>query len=268
MDIQGPLSARVLDRVLAAPEEVFEKMSYFSFKGHFDASSPLADGVRLTDGTPILLSRTGYTGEFGFEVFVSPDQLVRVWEMVMEAGADFGVIPCGLGARDSLRAGAVLPLSHQDIGHWPFINHPWPFALPFNDAFTGFTKKFIGSEALLNIQRPEYTYPFVGNDLRKVSTEDPALVLDSKGNEIGSVLTCVSDMGIGRHGGRIYSVASPNKPEGFDARGLSCGFVKVKTKLAVGDTVELKDRRRKLQVTIVDDIRPDRTARRPIREMI
>jgi aminomethyltransferase len=178
------------------------------------------------------------------------------------------MIPCGLAARDSLRGGAVLPLSHQDIGHWPFINHPWSFTLPFNDDHSAFTKDFIGSEALLHIQNPEFTYAFVCDDLRKVSTEEPAIVLDNSGKEIGSVLTCVTDMGIGRHEGLIYSIASPNKPASFDPKGLSCGFIKVRVRLFEGDIVEIKDKRRKLKATIVNDIRPDRTARCPIRAMI
>jgi len=268
IDVQGPMAAKVLGKALADPGAVFEKMPYFSFKGHFDGASALADAVRLTDGTPILLSRTGYTGEFGFEIFMEGKHAVKFWEMISDIGKDFGLIPCGLAARDSLRGGAVLPLSHQDIGHWPFIHHPWPFALPFNDDQTGFTKRFIGDDALLNIEAPEYTYAFAGNDLRKVSTEDPAVVLDPEGNEIGLVLTCVTDMGIGRHEDRIYSITSPDKPEGFKPRGLCCGFIKVKSKLAPGEIVEIKDKRRKLKVTIVEDIRPDRTARRPMKEMV
>jgi aminomethyltransferase len=266
IDIQGPLAAKILSKVLAAPESAFDKLFYFSFKGHFDPGSPLADAVRLSDGTPILLSRTGYTGEFGFEIFVSPDKVVQTWEMIYAAGQEFGLTACGLAARDSLRGGAVLPLSHQDIGHWPFIHHPWPFALPFNADQTGFTKSFIGDQALLTVDRPEYTYAFVGGDLRKVTT--PATVLDAEGNALGIVLTCVSDMGIGYHQGRLLSIASPDKPQDFSPRGLCCGFIKVKSPLKPGSTVVLKDQRRKLNVTIVTDIRPDRTARRPIKEML
>ena len=162
----------------------------------------------------------------------------------------------------------MLPLSHQDIGSWPFINHPWPFALPFNADQTGFTKAFIGDKALLSIEAPEFTYAFVGMDLRKVSTEDHAMVLDSKGNEIGQVLTCVSDMGIGFHDGRIFSIASPDKPQEFKPRGLCCGFIRVKSRLKPDDAVQIMDKRRKIEVRIVKDIRPDRTARRPIKEMI
>jgi aminomethyltransferase len=267
MDIQGPQSARVLMRLLKDPETTLINMVYFSFKGHFDEGSPVADTF-LREGTPILLSRTGYTGEFGFEIFVDPSKLTRVWEMILDAGADFGVIPCGLAARDSLRAGAALPLSHQDIGPWPFINHPWSFALPYNDDETAFTKGFIGECILKLRDRADHTYPFVGYDPRKVSLNDPAVVLDSGGKEIGVVSTCVSDMAIGRVGNRIYSIASPDKPEQFKPRGLCCGFVRVKSRPFPGQEVELKDNRRKIKVAIVDDIRPHRTARSPIHEMM
>ena len=265
MDIQGPESARILKQVLADADNVLVAMPYFSFKGHFDKSSPLADTVKLSDGTPILLSRTGYTGEFGFELFMDPGDMVKVWSMLLDAGKASGIIPCGLAARDSLRAGAVLPLSHQDIGPWPFRDNPWPFALPYNDDQSGFTKTFIGSEALLNLSSPEYTYAFVGNDLRKVST--PAVVLDTDGNEIGNVLTCATDMAIGRFEGKIYSVTSPDKPASFKPKGLCCGFVKVSARLNSGQMIQLKDNRRTIKVTVTSDVRPDRTARRPVKEM-
>lgn len=267
MDIQGPLSARVLARMLKEPEAVFDRMVFFSFKGFFDESLSPLDPVYLLDGTPIMLSRTGYTGEFGFEIFTAPGKTVQVWEMALEAGKKFDLTVCGLAARDSLRTGAMLPLSHQDIGPWPFINNPWSFALPFNSDQTDFTKRFIGSEALKKIKKPEYTCPFVGFDLRKVSPGDSTVVINSGGEEIGVVLTCVTDMAIGRVEGMIYSIASPDKPEGFNPKGLSCGFIKVTKKLLPGDTVELKDDRRTIQVAIVKDIRPDRTAHKAIKNV-
>jgi aminomethyltransferase len=268
IDVQGPQAARVLGRVMNDPAAVFEKLSYFSFKGHFDPASPLAGTVTLVDGTPILLSRTGYTGEFGFEVLVQAARVPRLWEMLLAAGRDFGLAPCGLAARDSLRTGANLPLSHQDIGAWPFANNPWLIALPYGADRTGFAKNFIGAEALRHLADADYTYPFVGSDPRKVAVEDPAVVVDLEAQATGTVLTCTTDMGIGRHGERIYSVASPDKPAGFEPKGLSCGFVKVKRRLTSGDRVDLRDRRRSIRVTIVNDIRPDRTARRPMTAML
>jgi aminomethyltransferase len=268
IDVQGPHAAKIIAQVLEDPQTAFKNLPYFAFKGHFDPTSGSADSVRLRDGTPILLSRTGYTGEFGFEIFVTSELVVKLWKEILDTGQDLGIVACGLAARDSLRGGAVLPLSHQDIGPWLFVNNPWSFALPFTSDQKGFTKTFIGDNALLNVKAPEYTYAFVGNDLRKVSTQDPALVLDDKDNEIGRVLTCVSDMAIGRHQDRIYSIASPGKPQGFKPKGLCCGFVKVTTKLAIGQTIYIKDNRRKLRVAVTDDIRPDRTARRPMKEML
>lgn len=266
LDLQGCMSAKVLMNILKNPHNTLEDMRYFTFKGDFEGLLPAS--VSLANGIPILLSRTGYTGEFGFELFTPRERLVELWDTILCAGAEFGVIPCGLAARDSLRAGACLPLSHQDIGPWPFINHPWGFALPYNQDRTRFTKKFVGASILTMKEQAEYTYAFVGRDPRKVSIHDPAVVLDEHANEVGVVLTCVADMAIGLDGGRIYSVASPDKPDHFRPRGLVCGFVRVKSPLFPGQPLELRDNRRKISVTIVDAVRPDRTARRPIREMM
>ncbi len=268
MDIQGPAAAKILGQVLADPQKVFAGMPYFSFKGHYDKTSPLADVVRLDDGTPILLSRTGYTGEFGFEIFLASDKIQRLWERLLAAGGSHDIKPCGLAARDSLRAGAVLPLSHQDIGHWPFINHPWPFALPYAPDQNGFTKDFIGRAALVEQSDFAFTRAFVGKDLRKITAGEDSRVVDADGQTIGTVLTCATDMGIGRHGGEIYSVASPDKPEGFKAKGLCCGFVKATRKLSIGEQVYIADNRRKITVTIVSDVRPHRTARKPMADML
>ncbi|MDJ0782598.1 MAG: aminomethyl transferase family protein [Desulfosarcinaceae bacterium] len=267
MDIQGPQAANILAQLLASPETVFDRLPYFSFKGHFDPSVAQAKAVTLTNGTPLLLSRTGYTGEFGFEIFIGTGQIETLWKMVLEVGGAAGLLPCGLAARDSLRAGAVLPLSHQDIGPWPFVNHPWPFALPYDDD-GGFSKRFVGSEALLNATDAPHTLAFVGKDLRKVASGDDASgVYDGQGNRIGAILTCATDMGIGWSGGEIVSIASPHQPADFKPRGLSCGFVQVNQPLPVGETIELRDARRKIQVTITTDIRPDRTARKPMGQM-
>ena len=86
---------------------------------------------------------------------------------LVEAGRDLGLIACGLAARDSLRTGAVLPLSHQDIGPWLYARHPWPFALPL-DRSGKFTKEFLGSDAIEHPGDAPYTLTFVGNDLRKI----------------------------------------------------------------------------------------------------
>ncbi|MDR3265634.1 MAG: hypothetical protein LBT15_06460 [Synergistaceae bacterium] len=253
IDLQGPSSVSIVRRLLAKGTGSVEGLKYFKFLGDYARKdSP----VRLPGDIPVLLSRTGYTGEVGFEILMPPDRALDVWNMILETGGD-GVIPCGLAARDSLRAGAMLPLSHQDIGHWPFVNTPWSFALPL-DREGKLTKSFIGSK-LYDNPPSQYTLPFCGFDPRKAETESAVVLLNDE--KIGVVSTCVIDMAIGRSGGRVYSVASADKPEGFHARGLVCGFIRVDRPVAPGTKVTLKDARRSVEVEVVADIRPARTAR-------
>ncbi|MEE4240077.1 MAG: aminomethyltransferase family protein [Desulfopila sp.] len=266
IDIQGPASADILGRLLQDPAGVYTGFPYFSSKGWFDLSQPKS--VLLADGTPILLSRTGYTGEFGFEIFLEPRHLEKVWGALLEEGGD-RICPCGLASRDSLRAGAMLPLSHQDIGGWPFKANPWQFALPVDERGV-FTKRFIGAEALLHTEKVQFTFPFAGFDPRKIVPGENTAVLDGEGRKVGSILTCATDMAIGRAGERIVSLATAvtdGRPEDFKAKGLCCGFVMVSEKFSPGAQLFLTDGKRKIPIEIREEIRPDRTARRTMREM-
>ncbi|MBL0712497.1 MAG: aminomethyl transferase family protein, partial [Desulfosarcina sp.] len=139
-------------------------------------------------------------------------------------------------------------------------------ALPFDADGRGLRKAFQGDSALQAAGDAPHTLAFVGRDLRKVTL--PAKVRNSDGQVIGDVLTCVTDMAIGRAAERVFSVASPEAPDDFKAAGLSCGFVKVVQPLPAGTPLELEDKRRRIPVRIVDDVRPDRTARKPLKAMI
>ncbi len=271
IDIQGPGAPKIMYQALKEPDVIFESFPYFSFKGFFDSSvSSSLSYVELKNGIKVLLSRSGYTGEIGFEIYVPSSNVVKVWEFLFEvAGKE--LVPCGLAARDSLRAGACLPLSHQDIGPWPFLNNPWDFCLPWEEYLRSFTKDFIGRSALESLLRSSYstyTYPFLGFDLRKVNMEDEPEVLDEEGNVLGRVLTCVTDMGISVIDGKVYSINSKDRPENFKPRGVACGFVLVEKKLSEGALLLLRDKRRTLKVKIVSDIRPGRTARMDIKKFL
>ncbi len=255
LDLQGPASGKILASILASPKPFKGPMPYFSFVGHYDH---LQEGVSSTRGFSMMVSRTGYTGEFGFEIFVRPDAFVSLWEQLLEVGESEGLVPCGLGARDSLRTGAGLPLSHQDIGEWPARNTPWEFALPWKNA-SAFSKDFLGADALLASADSFHTYLFIGSTGRKVEVGADV----KQGDEvIGSVLTCATDMAIGLDGDRVVSLASAELPEGFTPKGLSCGIVRVDRSLENGTLLSLQDKRRSLDVRTTTDIRPDRTARR------
>jgi aminomethyltransferase len=98
--IQGPAALDVL-QPLATIELAEIKYYWFS---HGEVA-----------GARAMISRTGYTGEDGFEIFVPPNVADRVWQAILEAGRSAEVIPCGLGARDTLRLEAAMRLYGNDI---------------------------------------------------------------------------------------------------------------------------------------------------------
>ena len=98
--IQGPQAERVLQTITAID---LPAIKYYWF-AHGEVA-----GVRVT------VSRTGYTGEDGFEIFAPPAQAERLWNALLEAGEASGIKPCGLGARDTLRLEASMRLCGSDM---------------------------------------------------------------------------------------------------------------------------------------------------------
>ncbi len=86
----------------------------------------------------ILISRTGYTGEDGFEIYFNPKHASFVWDKILDAGREFGIKPCGLGARDTLRTEACYSLYGHEINeNTTPIEAGLSFAVEFNKDFTG-----------------------------------------------------------------------------------------------------------------------------------
>ncbi len=100
-------------------------------------------------GVPALVSRTGYTGEDGIEVIVNADRTQEVWEALLEAAKDVGARPCGLGARDTLRLEAALPLYGHEL-----TEEITPLEARLDFAVKLDKPDFIGKEALVR-QRAE-----------------------------------------------------------------------------------------------------------------
>lgn len=98
--VQGPAALGILQSLTGVD---LASMKYYWF-AHGEVAN-----VRAT------MSRTGYTGEDGFEIFVPPQSAERVWLALLEAGRSVGVVPCGLGARDTLRLEAGMRLHGNDI---------------------------------------------------------------------------------------------------------------------------------------------------------
>jgi len=95
------------------------------------------------EGASVLISRTGYTGEDGFEIVGRDDSIAKVWDKVLEQGKPFGIKPCGLGARDTLRTEVCYPLYGHELDE---VTTPMEAGLGF---FVSFDKgDFIGRSVL------------------------------------------------------------------------------------------------------------------------
>lgn len=129
--IQGPQSLATLQKITSVP---LTDIPYYSFVQ-----------AELTS-TPMIVSRTGYTGELGFELYFRADRTAAelVWNTIMDAGAEFGIEPVGLGARDTLRLEKGYCLYGNDITH---DTHPLEAGLGW---ITKLTKPdFAGKTAML-----------------------------------------------------------------------------------------------------------------------
>ncbi len=140
LQVQGPNSRRILDEVVwTRPDQpTVSELGWFRF-----AIARIGD----YDGIPIVVSRTGYTGELGFEVFCHPSDAPAVWDAIFDAGTSHGLVPMGLSALDMLRIEAGLIFA----GH-EFCDQTDPY-----EAGIGFTvplktkeDDFIGRDALFD----------------------------------------------------------------------------------------------------------------------
>ena len=133
----------------------------------------------------ILIARTGYTGEDGFEIYIPSDEetSTRVWNEIFDAGNEFGVVPCGLGARNTLRLEAKLPLYGHEISDTINV---WEAGL---DRFCKMDKPdFVGHAALEKSRQAGITRTLVGLEMTERGiARDGYKVLDEAGREIGYV---------------------------------------------------------------------------------
>lgn len=130
--LQGPLAEQVLQKLMEDEGDLSE-IGYFKFQQDV-----------VISGKKVLISRTGYTGEDGFEIYCDKDDAVHLWNVILEAGKELGVIPCGLGARDTLRFEAALVLYGQELS--PEIT-PYEAGISFAVKLNK-EADFIGKEAL------------------------------------------------------------------------------------------------------------------------
>ncbi len=169
--IQGPLAQKVLQKLTKTD---LDKITFFTLDRNVDVN-----------GVDCMVSRTGYTGEDGFEIYTTNEGIVKVWNDLLEAGKEEGIVPTGLGCRDTLRFEASLPLYGHEISET---------ITPLEGGFKYFVKldkesDFIGKEALNKqwsegLKRKLAGFEMIGRGIPREGYE-----IQKDGKKIGHVTT-------------------------------------------------------------------------------
>ncbi|MGH9556236.1 MAG: glycine cleavage system aminomethyltransferase GcvT [Terriglobales bacterium] len=169
--IQGPRAAGLLAKLTDANLTAIK--NYWFTRG------------RVCGLNDVLIARTGYTGEDGFEIYIPPDEATsaRVWQEVLDAGREFGILPCGLGARNTLRLESKMALYGHEISESITV---WEAGL---DRFCKMEKgDFIGRAALERQKQQGITRTLAGLEMTERGiARDGYKVWDDSGKEVGYV---------------------------------------------------------------------------------
>lgn len=209
--LQGPAAQKILQKLT---DTDLSDIGFFRCKRDVNVG-----------GSKCLVSRTGYTGEDGFEIYLENQDATAVWDKVMEAGKEHGIKPVGLGARDTLRFEAALPLYGNELSE---DITPLEAGLGF---FVKLDKpNFIGKEALVKQKQEGLKRKIVGFEM--------------------------AERGIPRHG---YDVLADGKKIGFVTTGYYSPSLKKNIGLAMVDIqystletpIEIKVRKRNVKAKVV-----------------
>lgn len=211
--IQGPKATQTLQKLT---ETNLAEIPYY----HFTEGS--VAGV-----SGVIISNTGYTGSGGFEIYFKNENAVKIWEALTEAGEEFGLIPCGLASRDTLRLEKGFCLYGNDIDD---TTSPMEAGLGW---ITKFDKDFLDKETFAKQKEEGVTRKLVGFEMqeRAIPRHD-YLVVDGEGNGIGKVtsgtMSPMKNIGIG-----LAYVAKPHFKVGSEI------FIQIRNKNIPAKVVKL-----------------------------
>ncbi|MBD5184280.1 MAG: glycine cleavage system aminomethyltransferase GcvT [Bacteroidales bacterium] len=172
--VQGPEAEETVEKVLGIP---VKDIPFYNFK-----TFPI-------DGEEVIVSRTGYTGEDGFEIYGSHDYIRRVWDKLMDAG----VQPCGLGCRDTLRFEVGLPLYGDELAD---------DITPLEASLSMFVKldkpEFIGKEALAAQKAEGVKHRIVGIELEGNAIPRHGYPVEVNGEKVGEITTGYRSISTGK----------------------------------------------------------------------
>jgi aminomethyltransferase len=217
--IQGP---RALEIVQQRADQELKAAGYYRF----------VDGA--LDGVSCRFSRTGYTGEDGFEIFAANEDAPRLWRLLLELGAPAGLKPAGLGARDTLRLEAGMRLYGNDIDE---RTNPLEAGLEWT---VSLDKDFVGKEAIASVKRSGLSRKLAGLRMldRSIPRHGYAVLAGAGGGEtVGAVTSGNVSFSLG------YNIAMAYVPVALAEPGSRLG-VRVREAVAPGEVVPLPFYRR------------------------
>ncbi len=166
--VQGP---KALLSIQKLTDTDLSQIPYY----HFDTG-------KVADVNDIIISNTGYTGAGGFEIYVPNEHAEKMWDAIMQAGKEFGIKPCGLGARDTLRLEMGFCLYGNDIN-----DHTSPIEAGLG-WITKFNKNFIAKDILLQQKENGVSRKLVGFEMiERGIPRQHYPITDASGNIIGEV---------------------------------------------------------------------------------
>src|SRR5256885_3528514 len=198
--VQGPRAVGLVQRLTPSP---LDGIKYYAF----------IEG-RVAD-VACVISRTGYTGEDGFELFCGNEDAVRLWRALLDAGQSDGIRPAGLGARDTLRLEAGMRLHGNDIDA---STNPLEAGL---DWTLSLDKDFIGRDAIMQVRQRGLSRVLVGFKMLDRSIPRHGYAVVDGGVQVGSVTSGNVSFTLGYNIGMAYvapALAQPGTRLGVDVR--------------------------------------------------
>jgi aminomethyltransferase len=166
LDLQGPRAEEILQTLSDAD---LKKIRFYHF-----TESPVA-------GIPAIISRSGYTGEDGFEIYAAAEKIGTIWDRLMDAGRAFGMKPAGLGARDTLRLEAGMMLNGQDM-----TEDMSPLEVPYG-WLVDWSKDFAGKSSLVSVRDRGIGKKIIGLEMTGRGIARHGYAVKSGEREIGLV---------------------------------------------------------------------------------
>jgi aminomethyltransferase len=222
ISVQGPNSRKLLSKIIWTPP-IYPDVNNLKWF-HFSIS-------RINDhsGIPIMLSRTGYTGELGYEIYCHPKDAIKVWDAVWEAGKEFDLTPMGFEALNMLRIEAGLILGGHEFSD---ETDPFEAGIAFTVPLKSKEQNFIGKEALIE---------------RKAHPQKKLVGLEVEGNEKTNHGDCVHN-GRAQIGIITSGIFSPILNKNIALCRVDIHFSEIGTKLEIG---KLDGHQKRIQATVV-----------------